>query len=434
METENKRGGLKTYQAFTPPSPYEQERRKAEQMRRYAELLQEQAAAEDEPFTYQGFRAMPSPAAALGKLLKAYGSKKAGEKAEEAEQKAREADLQGFETLRRELGPQQQIMEPDMFADPMQMDSKYTLPQMQTVMPTYEQRQDRLTQAMATGSPMAQRYAQLMLGREPQVGIEAIMEASPESRRRYKETRDPFALEKPAKSPEMTSDMQNYQFYVLQETNAGRTPKSFEQFQAAKRSSTNITNVLPSEKTTAAYTTALSGKLADQDAADLALGEQSLPQIDASFRVRDLLKQNPITGTGANARLAFERALATAGFSKGQKASVTENLAAELGKVTLAAIPTSGLGSGQGFTGGDREFLEKAAAGTLELTNANLQYLAELNEKVARANIQRSNRTRSRLRKIPEFSGLGDRFPNIVAPSAYGSQLPPGAVLDSSLR
>jgi len=85
METENKRGGLKTYQAFTPPSPYEMERRKAEQMRRYAELLQEQAMAEDEPYTYQGIRAMPSPAAALGKLLKAYGAKKASEKAEEAE-------------------------------------------------------------------------------------------------------------------------------------------------------------------------------------------------------------------------------------------------------------------------------------------------------------------------------------------------------------
>ena len=68
METENKRGGLKTYQAFTPPSPYEMERRKAEQQRRYAELLQEQAMAEDEPYTYQGIRAMPSPAAALGKF------------------------------------------------------------------------------------------------------------------------------------------------------------------------------------------------------------------------------------------------------------------------------------------------------------------------------------------------------------------------------
>ena len=83
---------IKTYQAFTPPSPYEMERRKAEQQRRYAELLQEQAMAEDEPFTYQGFRAMPSPAAALGKLLKAYGAKKASEKADEAE--ARKAGME----------------------------------------------------------------------------------------------------------------------------------------------------------------------------------------------------------------------------------------------------------------------------------------------------------------------------------------------------
>jgi hypothetical protein len=83
---------IKTYQAFTPPSPYEQERRKAEQMRRYAELLQEQAMAEDEPYMFQGIRAMPSPAAALGKLLKTYGSKKAAEKADEAE--ARKAGME----------------------------------------------------------------------------------------------------------------------------------------------------------------------------------------------------------------------------------------------------------------------------------------------------------------------------------------------------
>jgi hypothetical protein len=83
---------IKQYAAFTPPSPYEQERRKAEQMRRYAELLQEQAMAEDEPYTFQGIRAMPSPAAALGKLLKAYGSKKAAEKADEAE--ARKAGME----------------------------------------------------------------------------------------------------------------------------------------------------------------------------------------------------------------------------------------------------------------------------------------------------------------------------------------------------
>ena len=150
--------------------------------------------------------------------------------------------------------------------------------------------------------------------------------------------------------------------------------------------------------------------------------------------MRDLLRKNPITGTAAETRLGLERALATAGFGKGDRATVTENLAAELGKTTLAAIRTSGLGSGQGFTDNDRKFLERAAAGNIELTQENLEYLAELNERAGRARIQQSNRVRGRLRKLPQFQGLPDMFPDIVAPPAYGSQLPPGAVLDSPPR
>ena len=165
---------LQTYAAFKEPSPYDRERQKAEQLRRYAELLQEQSLAQDEPFTYQGFRAMPSPAAALGKLLQGYGARKTKEKATEAEEQARLADIEGFEALRKDLGPQQQVAPPDMFGDPMEMGSKYTPPAMQTVTPTFQQQQDRLTQAMATGTPAAQRYAQLMLSRQPQVGIDAM--------------------------------------------------------------------------------------------------------------------------------------------------------------------------------------------------------------------------------------------------------------------
>lgn len=78
---------LEYYQAFREPSPYEQERLKAERLRRYAELLEQQGAEPEGEFTYQGIRAMPSPAAALGKMLQAYQSKKAREKAEEAERK-----------------------------------------------------------------------------------------------------------------------------------------------------------------------------------------------------------------------------------------------------------------------------------------------------------------------------------------------------------
>ena len=76
---------IKTYEAFRAPSPYEQERLRAERQRRYAELLEQQAMEPESEFTYQGIRAMPSPAAALGKLLSAYQGKKAREKAEEAE-------------------------------------------------------------------------------------------------------------------------------------------------------------------------------------------------------------------------------------------------------------------------------------------------------------------------------------------------------------
>lgn len=78
---------LEYYQAFREPSPYEQERLKAERLRRYAELLKQQGGEPEGEFTYQGIRAMPSPAAALGKMLQAYQSKKAREKAEEAERK-----------------------------------------------------------------------------------------------------------------------------------------------------------------------------------------------------------------------------------------------------------------------------------------------------------------------------------------------------------
>jgi len=186
------------------------------------------------------------------------------------------------------------------------------------------------------------------------------------------------------------------------------------------------------DKTTNAYTTELSQIMARQDAEAIAFGEQAIPQIESSFRVRDLLRKNPITGTAAEARLGLERALATAGFGKGDRATVTENLAAELGKTTLAAIRTSGLGSGQGFTDNDRKFLERAAAGNIELTQENLEYLAELNERAGRARIEQSNRVRARVRQLPQFEGLPNMFPDIVAPPAYDSQAGTNPIRDQA--
>ena len=414
---------------FRAPTAYEEEMLKAQRQRQLAEMLQQQAfAPEAEPYTFQGFRAQPSAANAIARVLSAYTAKKVGEKAETAERAARQADLEAFETLRRDLGPQTRTVGPDMFGDPMEMASKYTPPVTETVMPTYQQREETLSRALASGTPMAQRYAQLMLSREPQVTLEALMEASEPSRKAYFESRDPTVLAKPLKAPDLPSDVQSYEYYVQQEKMAGRTPKTFEAFKTAQRPTTNIN--IPGQKTVDAYTTKLSEGMAAQDLSAIAAGEQAIPQIEMSYTVRDLLKQNPITGTGAQARLGLEKALAAAGFTQGDRASVTENLMAVLAKTTLAAIPTSGLGSGAGFTGPDREFLELAAAGKKEMTTANLQFLAELNERVARANLARSNTVRKRVREMPDFVKIPGALPDIVAPPAYGTRLPPGATLD----
>ena len=226
---------------FRAPSAYEEEMLRAQRQQQMAEMLRQQAfQPEAEPYTFQGFRAQPSAANAIARVLSAYTSKKLGEKAEQSEAKARQADIEAFETLRRDLGPQTRTVAPDMFGDPMEMGSKYTPPVTETVMPTYQQREETLSRALASGTPMAQRYAQLMLSREPQVTLEALMEASEPSRKAYFESRDPTVLAKPAKAPEFPSDVQSYQFYVQQELNSGRTPKTFEEYKASQRPTTNI--------------------------------------------------------------------------------------------------------------------------------------------------------------------------------------------------
>jgi hypothetical protein len=394
---------------------------RAQRQQQLAEMLRQQAFTPDEePYTFQGFRATPSPTNALARVLSAYTSKKLGEKAEEAEGKARQADLEAFETLRRDLGPQTRTVAPDMFGDPMEMGSKYTPPVTETVMPTYQQREETLSRALASGTPMAQRYAQLMLSRQPQVSLEAIMEASPESRQKYQETGDPFALAKPPKAPNLPS---SYEEYLI----ASKDP-NYSRFITENKG--NKTIVLPGERTTNVLSDEFAKGIAAQDLETIKTGDAALGQIEVANNVRDLLQQNPITGTGAPARLALEKGLASAGFIAGDRASVTENLSANLAKATLSLVKTSGLGSGQGFTDSDRKFLEKAAAGQIEMTDKNLRYLADLNDKAARANIARSNAVRARYRELPNFRGMPGMLPNIDLPPVYGSQLPPGAKLD----
>lgn len=167
------------------------------------------------------------------------------------------------------------------------------------------------------------------------------------------------------------------------------------------------------------YTGNVAEGLAKQELGMVESARQAPDRIAGAQRIKEILAKNPITGTAADKRLAFEKALATAGFKDGDRAATTESLASELAGSTLDAVKTSGLGAGQGFTDKDREFLEKAKSGNIEMTSTALARLADLNEKSARATIDRANNVIKKWQKNPAMQSMG--FEEIAAPGGLSS-------------
>ena len=449
---------------FRAPSEYE---RQMEEARRRAMLAEALAQQQYEPM--EGNAAPIPKAAPLVKALQSFMTARAGRQAEEAKAAAEKAGrteavdyIRSFEPEQRNVNmaelaameapmpmvdggrvsyappsavaaPNQRLMpvmgadnQPD-FSQPMQMQVGGPL--------TIAQKRARALEGLESTNPMVQQFAmsqyEATAPKTTQLKLADInpSDFTPTSLAEATRTGDISKLD-PIEKPTAGSPLSR----LIAERNAlplGSPARAIYDDAIRKETTTAPgVSVTVGDKTANKYADAIAEGVAKQDLDAIAAGESAIGQIESSYRVRDLLKQNPITGTGAEARLGFEKALATAGFTKGDRASVTENLSAELAKTTLAAVRTSGLGSGQGFTDKDRQFLERAAAGQIDLTPANLNYLAELNEKAGRANIAISNRVRARARQLPQFRNLPGMFPDISAPAAYGSQLPAGATLD----
>lgn len=178
------------------------------------------------------------------------------------------------------------------------------------------------------------------------------------------------------------------------------------------------TNVNLAVNTDKSYFGNVAEGLAKNDVATIDAGRSAPDRIASSRRVREVLATNPITGTGAEARLALNKALATAGVIDGKNVANTEVLASTLASQTLDAIKTSGLGAGQGFTDKDRAFLERAKSGNIEMTPQALSTLADLNERAATATIKRANTVIGKLRSSPQAGQTGQMLDLIPEPSA----------------
>lgn len=155
------------------------------------------------------------------------------------------------------------------------------------------------------------------------------------------------------------------------------------------------------------YAGAMADLMAKQDAGLIDAARGAGGRIRSSQDVKRILKtEKPITGTAADWRLEATKALSTAGIIDGKSVTSTEDLASLLAAQTLDAIKTSGLGSGQGFTDKDRQFLQDARAGRINLNADTLYRLADMNERAARDSIKAGKKVAERLKKTPSLGGF----------------------------
>ena len=168
----------------------------------------------------------------------------------------------------------------------------------------------------------------------------------------------------------------------------------------AKAGASNIT--MSTEKK---YGEQFAGKMADTDIAKMATAEKAPQLAESANRIINLVQQgNVFTGPVADIKLNIARALNVAGASNEEKIANTESLISATGKSTLDAIQSAGLGTGQGFTDKDLNFLKGIAGGTIQLTAQTLMELARLQHQTATRSAEAWN---TRVKQLPKSATEG---------------------------
>ena len=145
-----------------------------------------------------------------------------------------------------------------------------------------------------------------------------------------------------------------------------------------------------------------------QEDAKLRVAALDAPAMAANANKTLALLADPkiFTGGAAQVKLALARALNVIGDTDTTSISNTEQLIQSTGQSTLAAIKSSGLGTGQGFTDKDLKMLQGVAGGTIELNADTLRAFANAQHN---ASIALVNKWDARRRNIPTaaLSGTG---------------------------
>ena len=164
------------------------------------------------------------------------------------------------------------------------------------------------------------------------------------------------------------------------------------------------------------YGTAFGGKIADLDVSKYDAASKA-PELAANANrvLASLNDGNVFVGPAATVKLNLARVLNAAGANNDEKIANTETLISNLGRNTLGMVKSSGLGTGQGFTDKDLQFLERVAGGSIDYNAQTLRNLAELSHKAASASAESWGK---RVKEIPAsaLGGTGISTEAIVVP------------------
>lgn len=148
----------------------------------------------------------------------------------------------------------------------------------------------------------------------------------------------------------------------------------------------------------------------------------SAPEIVAKVaRNKKILESgNFFSGKGANIQqemALYADAVGLGGKDTATKAANTQSLIQGSAETTLNSIKSSGLGSGQGFTDKDREFLQDAKSFRITMNKENIKRVLDLEERAA---IESAKKWNQRYKQLPKSATQPLGYSEVEVPKPYG--------------
>jgi hypothetical protein len=160
---------------------------------------------------------------------------------------------------------------------------------------------------------------------------------------------------------------------------------------------------------------------AEQDLVLKSIADNASTVVSNAARQKQILNSGKVfAGKGANIQqelASYADAIGLGGKDTATKIANTQSAMSGLANVTLDSIKNSGLGSGQGFTDKDREFLQDAKSGRITWNKDSILRVYDLQERAA---IQGAKRWNERYKQLPKSSTGPLGWGEVQVPTPYG--------------